>query len=1132
MNIAALLAELRRLDVRLKLDGDRLQISAPKGALDAEMRAELKERKEEILTFLRSASRSRGAEFERHEGEQAPVSFGQRRLWFLDQFSQGGAVYSIPGAVRLRGSLQAVALRKTLDQILERHAVLRTTFHEDNGEIVQKIGPIQSMALTMVDLRDREVAEREQEISRIVEEESSTPFDLALGPLVRARLVRVDELEHVLILNIHHIVADGWSMAVIVRELGALYAKFSCGTGPDLEPLPFQYSDFAIWQQSEYTSAKLDSLYTYWRDALDDRPPVLDLAIAQPRLPTQSYAAATCSLRVSRELRERLETLSRDTRVTLFMTLLAAFKLLLSRYSGETDILVGSPIANRQRTELDGMIGFFLNTLVLRTDLSGEPTFLELMGRVRDTTLGAFSHQDMPFEELVARLNPERSASHAPVFQSMFVLQNAPAEPVQLGDLEIELLELESRSSEYDLDMQVLEDGTGLRLFLRYSQDLFAEHDVERLLRHYRNLLESIVDDPNAHISQLTMLGDEEVQRQLVEWNDTAAANSDLPTHRQIAAIAEATPDAVAVECADTSLTYAELLGRVGTLAATIRAAGVEPNDRVGICVDRSERMLTAMLAVWELGASYVPLDPTFPEERLRFMIEDADLALVLCDSAVSEVLPAHSVPRLLIDDPPAEFSEELPTDRLEDPAAVAYVIYTSGSSGQPKGVAVEHRQVTNFLAAMTALLEPSSATRFLALTTVSFDISVLEMFLPLVTGGRVQIGDGALATDTRRLGKLLASGEVNVFQATPTVWRMLIDSGWSGSSSLVALCGGEPLSADLATSLVSRCGTLWNLYGPTETTVWSLAKRVEEPVGAVSIGRPIANTQVFVLDAAMNVSPIGVPGELFIAGDGVARGYLDRPELTSERFVPNPFNEDGSRMYRTGDLVRYRADGDIEFLRRVDYQVKLRGFRIELGEIERRLEEVEEVEQAVVIVREMEAGDERLVAYLIAREGETPSASQLRRHLEQMLPEYMIPAHFICLGEFPKTANAKIDRRRLPAPDVQRPALDVDYVPPTSDTERDLASAWATVLKLDRVGIEDNFFELGGNSLLLVQLQREVEQAAAHTIPLVEFFRSPTVAALSRFLEGDGASDASISAARSRMERQREALASRRRWN
>lgn len=1130
---------MRQLDIRLKLDGERLQISAPKGALSDAMRGQLARQKSEIVRYLRAATGTSAAttELRRQSGSAAaPLSFGQRRLWFLDQLSHGGAVYSIPGAVRLRGTLDTAALQQTLNSIVERHSILRTTFHESDGKITQIVGPAGPVEFDVIKLNQDQTGDREQEIEHIVARESATRFNLDEGPLVRATLIRVDDLHHVLMLNMHHIVADGWSLAVIVRELGVLYEKISQGQQADLAPLSLQYSDFAIWQQQTFTDSELDSKFSYWWDHLSGALPVLDLPMALPRPPVQSYVADTQSFVISPAVRSALETLSREARVTLFMTLLAAFKLLLHRYSAETDILVGSPIANRQRTELENMVGFFLNTLVLRTDLSGDPTFLELLERVREVTLGAFSHQDMPFEELVARINPERSASHAPLFQSMFVLQNAPAEPVKLGDLDIELLELEVHSSEYDLDMQVLETPEGLRGFLRYSRDLFHPDDIARFIGHYCNLLESIVAAPDLRISQLNVLDEAEKHVLLEKWNDTQFDFAPVPAHQQIASRAAACPDAIAFLQGEVALTYKELTRRASVLSAHLCALGIRPDDRIGICLDRTEHLPIALLGVWGAGAAYVPLDPGFPPDRLRFMIEDSGLSLILTETTLTAALPETTAKHVIVDtledtpsDGTAKASANIKSVAID---AIAYVIYTSGSSGQPKGVEVEHRQVANFLDAMQNTIHPSANMTLLALTTISFDISVLEIFLPLVVGGRLLMGDGMLATDVERLGKVLSSQEVDFFQATPTTWRMLVDNDWGGNESLVALCGGESLGLDLAEELVSRCGTVWNLYGPTETTVWSLAAKVEEPIGTVTIGRPIGNTRIYILDDALAPTPVGVPGELFIAGDGVTRGYHNRPELTSQRYLPNPFEPGSSRMYRTGDLVRYLPDGHVEFLRRIDHQVKLRGFRIELGEIEQRLVEYEQLLQAVVVVQEVGENDQRLVAYYIVEEASEPSPSELRRHLEKLLPEYMIPSHFVQLDRFPRTPNAKIDRKNLPMPDIGRPSLDVDYVAPSNDLEKSLARAWQEVLKLDRVGVNDNFFELGGNSLLLIQLQREVQQQTNRDLQLVDFFRFPTISSLAALLSGDSENDVSLDAVQDRIARQRKALAARNRWN
>nr|AHZ46176.1 NRPS [uncultured bacterium 14-4D] len=1032
----------------------------------------------------------------------APLSFAQQRLWFLAQFERNSSAYHIPLVLRLKRDLDVAALEAALTEISTRHEALRTVFSEIEGEPRQRLLPSEPVSLPCIDLSATPDGERRAAAERVAKEQAREPFELSEGPVVRFALLRLAEDEHWLLATFHHIVADGWSLGVFQDELLASYAARAQGEASALPELAVQYADYAVWQRNVLGEEALANKLDYWRQRLEGAPSLLELPTDRPRPATQSHRGTHYRAVMPSALGKRVQSLATSHDATLFMVLLAAVNVLLSRYSGQKDICVGSPIAGRTRTELEKLIGVFINTLVLRTDLSGEPSFLELLQRVREATLGAFSHQEVPFEKLVEELQPERALSHSPLFQVMLVLQNAPAPTTKLDDIEVERTFFDIGTAMFDLTFFVVAHEKGLGFSVEYSTDLFDEATIARMMSQLETLLESIVEAPERRISELQMLPQAERDQLLVEWNATA---SDYPreacVHELIAAQAERTPDKVAVSFGEASLSYAELEERSNRLARYLTTMGVGEESRVGVYLERSLEMVVALVGVLKAGGAYVPLDPSFPRQRLQFMMRDADVAVVLSQTELTASMPEHDATVL-------EMDGEWPTIARESAAAVtsparadtlAYVIYTSGSTGAPKGVQIEHRALVNFLCSMQR--EPGLVLedRLLAVTTLSFDIAGLELYLPLITGGTVIVASREETSDGRRLAELIHSSRATVMQATPATWRMLLDSGWKGERRLKVLCGGERLARELADELVERCETLWNVYGPTETTIWSTVQHMEAGAGPVLVGRPIANTTVYLLDAHAHPVPTGVAGELWIGGEGLARGYLDRDELTAERFVPDPFaDSDGARMYRTGDLARYRPNGELEVLGRLDHQVKARGFRIELGEIESVLATHPEIRQVVVVAREDAPGDPRLVAYFAA-ESNSPSVSELRAHLQQKLPDYMVPSAFVALDALPLTPNGKVDTNALPAPDETRPELDHHYVAPRNSLELQLAAIWQDVLGVERVGVHDNFFELGGHSLMAVRLFAKIEDLLGSHLPLATLFRASTIAQLTR---------------------------------
>lgn len=1125
------LSHLRSLDIKLWQSEGRLRYSAPAGVLTPALKAELIDRKEEILKFLGEAEAAVQVDSAPIQPvmrtENMPLSFAQQRLWFLDRLDPGSPVYNIPVALWLVGPLDVGALEQSLSEIVRRHEILRTTFTIVAGQPSQVIRPTSDFRLEILGVSSGQNPGQADDPALILNalvKEAQQPFDLAHGPLLRAVLWHVAAEEHILLLLMHHIISDGWSLQLFFRELSSLYQAYTLGQPSPLPEPPLQYTDFAVWQRAWLQGRVLETQLAYWKKQLGGKLPVLQLPTDRPHPPIQTSHGATYTFVLPNSLTEALKTLSRQAGVTLYMTLLAAFKALLYRYTGQTDILVGSPTANRQQQDIEGLIGFFVNTLVLRTDLSGNPTFRELLGQVREVALAAYAHQDLPFEQLVEVLHPERDLSRPPLFQVMFVLQGAPLANLDLPGLTPTLIEIDNATAKFDLTMSLTENGPELSGALEYNTDLFDPATIVRLAGHFQTLLAGISANPDQPLWALPLLTEAEKCQLLVEWN---AARMDYPDLSRLTpgemeereslvqwfeVQVERTPEAVAAVFEAEQLTYRELNRRANQLGHYLQALGVGPEVLVGVYVERSLEMLVGLLAVLKAGGAYVPLDPAFPPERLAYMVEDAQISILLSQQRLREGLasyqgstPAGHPTRVVYLDADweriAQEDEKNPASRVVA-ENLAYVIYTSGSTGQPKGVQISRRALTNFLNSMRQEPGLTGQDKLLAVTTLSFDIAGLELFLPLIVGAQVILVSREVAADGNQLAEQLAATGATAVQATPATWRMLLEAGWSGAQRLKVLCGGEALPRDLANRLLERVGCLWNMYGPTETTIWSTLDRVEAGAGPVSIGRPIANTEVYILDGHLQPVPIGVSGELYLGGEGLARGYFDRAELTASKFIPHPFSrEPGARLYKTGDLARYLADGRIEFFGRIDHQVKVRGFRIELGEIETLLGQHPALRQAVVVAREDQTGAKHLVAYLVPTQFPPPPASELRHYLAQKLPDYMIPARFVPLEAFPLTPNGKIDRQALPALDQERPDLKEAYVAPRDLLELQLAQIWEELMDIRPIGVKDNFLELGGHSLLAVRLMTQIQQRFGQEVPLAALFQEGTVAHLAALL-------------------------------
>jgi amino acid adenylation domain-containing protein len=1031
------------------------------------------------------------------------LSFAQQRLWFLEQLEPGLLAYNLAGAVRLLGPLDVDSLHQALQVVVDRHEALRTTFRKGAEGPEQILAAECAFDLPVVDLSGLSPQEREKEVLHLASIEAAKPFDLVHGPLFRATLYRTGPEQHVLMLSMHHIVTDGWSIGIFFSELGQAYDDLCSGRASSLPELPIQYPDYAEWQRDLLQGETLEGLLKYWRERLRGAPSVLELPTDHPRPSVESHRGAQWRFEIPASTGKALLTLAQGEGATLFMALLAAFNALLFRYTGRTDILVGSPIAGRDRPELEGLIGIFVNTLVLRTDLSGEVSFREAIQRVRESCLGAYEHQEIPFEKLVEELRPERDVSHNPIFQVCFALQNAPFAPLALKNLTVEPLETERHAAQFDLFLQVQETERGLSAQFEYNTDLFEAETIARMAGHFTSLLSSAVADPDRQIARLPMLTEAERRQILVEWNANERDYSAAGITRGIEEQVRRTPQATALVFEDREMSFDELNRRANRLARHLRSLGVGPDTLVAVCVERSIEMVVGLLGVLKAGGAYVPIDPGYPRERQAYMLRDSGAPVLLTQAALAATVANAAAQVVLLDSGWEEIGRNSGEDFENEagPEHLAYVIYTSGSTGKPKGVLISRRALTNLLWSMREWLQLSERDRLLALATISFDIAGADLWLPLLTGAQMVLGSRETAADGRALCALIEQRDITFLQVTPSTWRLLFEAGWRGKSNLQAVSTGEAMPAEVAARLVPAAGKVWNLYGPTETTIWSTGYEVREAAGTILIGRPVANTQCYILDAQGEPVPAGVTGELYIGGDGLARGYLNQPKLTDEKFVPNPFRGSGERMYRTGDLARYRNNGEIECLGRIDHQVKIRGYRIELGEIEAVLAEHPSVAQAVTIAREDAPGDIRLVAYLTARAQATIDVGELRELLRSRLPEYMVPSAFVVLEAVPLNPSGKVDRKALPAPESARPSQAAAYEPPRTETEARIAAIWKEVLRVDQVGKYDNFFDLGGHSLLLIKVQGALEQEFGRKIAVVELFRCPTIDALARHL-------------------------------
>jgi amino acid adenylation domain-containing protein len=1108
-SIETFLSDLANQDIKLWMDGDRLRCNAPQGLLTPEIQTELKNRKAEIIHFLNQL----GSEEQINprtilpipRDGQLPLSFAQSRLWFLYQLEGATGTYNMTGALSLSGPLQVEALKQALRTIIQRHESLRTSFQTVDGVPVQVIDPQPVWELTMVNL-----AGKETEAEKLAYRESQTPFDLTKSPLLRVTLLKLQPEKHILLINMHHIISDGWSIGVFIRELSHLYGAFVAGKEATLPTLPIQYADFAVWQRQWLQGKVLGTQLEYWKQQLADAPPLLELPTDRPRPAIQTFQGKTERFWLDSKLTQELKALSQQSGCTLFMTLLAAFAVVLSRYSGQTDIVIGSAIANRNRREIEGLIGFFVNTLALRLDLSEKPSFATFLKQVQTVTQDAYEHQDLPFEMLVEELQLERKLDRNPLVQVGFILQNAANEAWKLPGLTIEEMSWELDSARLDLEVHLSEVNDGLTGLCCYNIDLFDGSMIARLLEHFQNLLRAIIVNPQESVSLLPLLSKQEQKQLLVDWNQTQADYpKDTCIHQLFEAQVERTPDAIAVVFEEQSLTYTELNHRANQLAYYLRTLGVGAEVLVGISLERSLEMIIGLLAILKAGGAYLPLAPDYPIERLQFMLEDSQVSFLITQRSLLAVLPPSQANVICLDEIEEQVSQ-YPQDNLQSELTssnLANVIYTSGSTGKPKGVMVEHRGLVNLASSQIQSFAVNHNSRVLQFASFSFDACISEILMTFGSGATLYLAQkDALLPGQPLIERLVKNGITHV-TLPPSALVVLPKESLPNLQTLIV--AGEACSLDLVKQWsVGR--NFFNAYGPTEASVCATIAQCSQDDLIVTIGKAIANVQIYILDAFLQPVPVGVSGELYIGGVGVARGYLNRPELTAERFIPNPFYppltsldkgvEQPSKLYKTGDLARYLPDGNIEYLGRIDNQVKIRGFRIELGEIEAVLSQCPDVQNTAVIVREDTPGDKRLVAYVVLTSDSQITTSELRQFLANQLPAYLVPNTFVILDDLPLTPNGKCDRRSLPIPDDQT-RKNIPKIGPRNLVELQLAQIWSEILGINNIGIQENFFELGGHSLLAVSLINRIEQKLDKRLPLTSLFQNGTIASLAKLL-------------------------------
>ncbi len=1053
--------------------------------------------------------------------QKLPLSFAQQRLWFLDQLEPGSPFYNIPSAYRISGKLDIRALTESMQKMVERHEILRTLFTTENGKAYQHILDRLQVNIPQTDLRDLSKKERTKTIRELILKEAQKPFDLSRGPLFRTGIILLSDKEFVLLLTMHHIISDAWSMRIFIKEMAALYNSIKKKQPINLPAPELQYADYAYWQRNWLQGDVLEKQLRFWKEQLGSSNFTLDLPIAKTRPSVQTYRGSHLAFELEPALSEQLKAFTQKQSATLFMTTLAAFNVLLFRYSGQDDINIGSPIANRNRSAIENIIGFFVNTLVLRTDLSGNPTFIELINRIKETALGAFSHQDVPFEKLLDVIHTDRNLSHSPLFQVMFVLQNTPMRVEPAADFDLEFIGVENNISQFDLTLTLNDTPQKISGGFEYNTDIFDRDSIEQMVAHFKRILAQMVRHPQQSITAVSLLRPEESQKLTRDWNhEITPPQKDLCIHHLFERQVRKTPHAKAVIVSEKSFTYEQLNNAANRLARFLHKRGITGGSRVGLCTERSFEMLVGLFGILKSGAAYVPLDPNYPDERLAFMIEDSRLDIILTQEHLTENLKGQKAELLYLDKDWAQIEKEPPTSPLPKPLDaenLAYIIYTSGSTGRPKGVLIPHNSVVNHNLAMAKEFGLTSHDRVLQFATINFDTAVEEIFPTLNTGGTLVLRGTEVLISGSQLLEMIHKHGISVIDLPTAYWHQIVTELEESEKQLptslrLVILGGDKINAErfMAWSKIAdKKVRLLNTYGPTETTIISTLyettsndKEMQTPED-LPIGRPLENTSAYVLDPQMNPVPVGIPGELYTGGNGLAHGYLHRPDLTAEKFIPDPFSKfPGKRLYKTGDLVCFRKDGNIDFLGRVDQQVKIRGFRVEIGEIENLLNRYPQIKTSVVVPRQDKNNLKRLVAYFTAKEStaesgtKTISVPAVRDFLSAKLPEYMVPSAFMQLDKIPYMPNGKIDVRSLPVPNEIRSSLKTEYAPPETENEKIIAEIMQEILGQKKIGINDNFFELGGDSILSIQVVARASQKGLQ-ITQVQMFKYQTIAQL-----------------------------------
>lgn len=1112
MSVEQLLSKLRALDVRMNVEGDLLRCSAPSGSLTKELQSSIARHKAEIIQALRVPATTSASVLRRSlPGVRLPLSFAQERFWFQQNLEPESTAYNITASRRFQSPLRADELKSAVCTLVERHEILRTGFVEADGVPAQIIHENLSPDFEIHDLALLAETEQAKAVEHTIREFGARPFDLANGRVFRVALIRFSERDHYVVLATHHIVCDGWSLGICFAELCSLYEAALHGRREELHELPVQYGDYAIWERERLSLEVLAPQTEYWKSKLEGAPTCLEIPLDHPRTLSAEYQPGRCSFQLDVATSKALKQLAQESAATPFMTLLAVFKALLARYTNQEDIVVSTPVSTRTLSELEGLIGCFINVHLLRTAVSQEITARQLVTSVRGTVIEALSHGEVPFETLVRALVIGRDPIRSPLSQIAFVLLNTA---------NAQEYEVVSGGTRLDMTLYMWETEDRFQGSLEYDRGLYDPATIACFAGCFQTLAAQMANQPDAPLHRFGLMTPDQEAQWFGRHQGPEVKIPDICTHEWIQRQMAATPDKIAVVCEKERLTFRDLWQRSTCLAHRLRAMGVKRGDLVALCLNRAANLVVAPLAAWLAGGAYVPLDPDYPEGRLAFMLEDAGASVLITESQLLERLPNKLPPHICLDRDSLEQPDESDLSPVESatPDDLAYVIYTSGSTGKPKGVEVCHRSLVNFLGSMQREPGICPTDRLLAVTTLSFDIAALELFLPLVSGAQVVIAPRSAVADGEALAHLLTEFDITVMQATPATWRLLIESGWRGKPGLKILCGGEALSRDLAEQLTATGAELWNLYGPTETTIWSTLKRIENGDSRISMGRPIANAQAYVRDERGYPLPVGLTGEIFISGEGLARGYRNREALSAERFVEGVSYHPACRQYRTGDLARRLPDGDLEYVGRVDDQVKIRGHRIELGEIERVLEGHPDVKQAIVAVREVKPGEKSLVAYWTARNHVVPDVAELRKSLRKILPEVMVPANYVRLDRFPLTTNHKVDRKALPSAEFRtnlrrkvaeenrqrkgklhaKEELPVpNYDAPANYVEMVMEGIWRDVLEIEKIGVHANLFELGGHSLTATQIVSRVREELDMDLPLRSIFVYPTIAGL-----------------------------------